>query len=294
MTQQPSGIFLVNKPKEMTTNQLIQTIKTKLKVNKIGHAGTLDPLATGVVVVLVNQGTKLSDLFLNQTKTYQVGAKLYEHTTTYDSEGEVVKTDLNHTVKNIDQLQQVVEKYNGLVYEQTPPIYSAIKVQGKELYKYARNHEVDVLISPRTVEIYQSRIDEFIQEPDNIFYLTTIVSKGTYIRSLVVDIATDLNTYAHVVMLNRLQSGVFHLDETKTLDELTWADLIPNYEAVKLSGWTIHELNETEFYQVENGRKITLPLTLDRVFLSYQHHLVALYAREESGQYKSIKGGFNH
>lgn len=292
MTQQPSGIFLVNKPKGMTTNKLIQTIKNKLKVNKLGHAGTLDPLATGVVVVLINQGTKLSDLFLNQTKTYFVGAKLYEHTTTYDSDGEVVKTDKNHQV-DFPKLQQAVEKYHGLVYEQTPPIYSAIKVQGKELYKYARNQEVDVAIAPRTVEIYQSRVDGF-RTPDNTFYFTTTVSKGTYIRSLVVDIAADLKTYAHVVELDRLQSGVFKKEQTKTLDELTWADLIPSYEAVKLSGWHIHELNETEFYQVENGRKINLPLTLERVFLSYQDDLVALYAREKNGQYKSVKGGFNH
>ena len=219
MTQQPSGIFLVNKPKGMTTNKLIQTIKNKLKVNKLGHAGTLDPLATGVVVVLINQGTKLSDLFLNQTKTYFVGAKLYEHTTTYDSDGEVVKTDKNHQV-DFPKLQQAVEKYHGLVYEQTPPIYSAIKVQGKELYKYARNQEVDVAIAPRTVEIYQSRVDGF-RTPDNTFYFTTTVSKGTYIRSLVVDIAADLKTYAHVVELDRLQSGVFKKEQTKTLDELT-------------------------------------------------------------------------
>ena len=219
MTQQPSGIFLVHKPKGMTTNKLIQTIKNKLKVNKIGHAGTLDPLATGLVVVLINQGTKLSDLFLNQTKTYFVGAKLYEHTDTYDSEGKVIKTDSNHTV-NRERLQQVIQKYNGLVYQQTPPIYSAIKVQGKELYKYARNQEVDVLIAPRTVEIYQSQIDDFF-EPNQIFCMTTKVSKGTYIRSLVVDLAADLNTYAHVVELDRLQSGVFQKEQTKTLDELT-------------------------------------------------------------------------
>ncbi|ATG97452.1 tRNA pseudouridine(55) synthase TruB [Mesoplasma lactucae] len=285
-----SGIFIVDKPQGITTNKLIQQVKRKLNLKKVGHAGTLDPLATGVVIVLVNSGTKLSDYFLNQEKIYQVKGQLYTATDSFDSDGNITETDETSHV-TLKQLEQVIDKYNDYEYEQIPPIFSAIKVQGKKLYEYARCGVSDVAIQPRKVHIKKVELLSFDEEM-GIFELRVEASKGTYIRSLVVDIAHDLNTLAHVTELRRLKSGVFDINQAKTLDDLELKDLISNYDAVKQNEYQIYELNKEEFDDVIKGKKIKLDLEKERVFLSYNNEIIALYGKEND-YYRSLKGGFS-
>ncbi|XP_022710774.1 uncharacterized protein LOC111273348, partial [Varroa jacobsoni] len=170
-------------------------------LQKVGHAGTLDPLASGVVLCLVNQGTKLSDYLLNDDKQYQVTMTLFQATTTYDAEGEVVESQTPFHL-NQETINEVFTKYNGLTYQQTPPLYSAIKLRGKKLYEYARQNQ-PVTITPRPVTIKKLTLLGFT---DQTITFEVCCSKGTYIRSLVVDLARELNTIAYVSTLRRTSS----------------------------------------------------------------------------------------
>ncbi|KAF5295711.1 hypothetical protein FQA39_LY12884 [Lamprigera yunnana] len=156
-------------------------VKKKLNIKKVGHAGTLDPLASGVVVVLINNGTKLSDFLLSEDKHYEFTIKLFTSTSTYDAEGEITKQVEPFQI-TFDQLREVVAKYQQYTYDQTPPIYSAIKVKGKKLYQYALdNQKID--IKPRTITINSLELLNY-EVRNNELTFKANCSKGTYIRSL--------------------------------------------------------------------------------------------------------------
>src|SRR5688500_10794920 len=131
------GIILIDKPQGKTSHQLVQIIKKKLGAQKVGHAGTLDPLATGLLVILVNKATKLSNLLLNKDKTYETVAQLFIETDTGDITGQITKEEKNKNIE-LTQIHQVLVSFNKANYWQKPPLYSAIKLKGKKLYQYAR------------------------------------------------------------------------------------------------------------------------------------------------------------
>jgi len=282
-----SGILLIDKPKGVTSNRVIQDLKRQLGVKKIGHAGTLDPLATGVLVVLVNQATKLSDYFLNDDKGYRVALKLYSSTTTADREGDVVETHVDKTV-SFDQVEQVVAKYQNYTYDQYPPIFSAIKVAGKKLYQYARDGET-VVIKPRAVTIKSLKLLNY-DETQGLISLETLVSKGTYIRSLVNDLAKDLGTIGHVHELERIQSGPFLVQNCHNLDTASLEDLIPSAKALQLMGYELYELSPEQVPAAQNGRVLTLATAQNQVFVTNENRLIALYSRiKESSEFKCTK-----
>lgn len=285
-----NGIIIIDKPSGITTNQAIQILKRQLNISKIGHAGTLDPLASGVVIGLVNTGTKLSDYLLTQQKEYVVTGKLYVSTDSYDSDGNILEVDENHNV-TLEQLKEVINKYNGLNYNQTPPIYSAIKVNGKKLYEYAREDK-DVEIKKRNVTIEKLELLDW-NEQTNEFTLKALVSKGTYIRSLIVDIAKDLGTIGHVTILRRTKSGPFSIENSHKIEEISMNNLITNYEVVKLNDYKLYNMNVDQFNDVMLGKKTNLPnLTDDVVYLVYNEELIAIYHREKDDLFRSLKGGF--
>jgi len=282
-----SGILLIDKPKGVTSNRVIQDLKRKLAVTKIGHAGTLDPLATGVLVVLVNQATKLSDYFLNDDKGYRVEIKLYSSTTTADREGEVVETHTDKTV-TLTQIQQVVAKYQNYTYDQYPPIFSAIKVAGKKLYQYARDGET-VELKPRTVTIKNVKLLDY-DEMQGIITLETLVSKGTYIRSLVNDFAADLKTVGHVHELERLQSGPFLLKDCQSWETVSLDQLVGSATALQMMGYELYELEESQMMAAKNGRVLTLNTAQNQVFVTVQGQLRALYSRiGKTNEFKCLK-----
>lgn len=209
------GIIIINKEKDYTSHDVVAKLKKKLNISKVGHTGTLDPNATGVLPILIGKGTKFSKYLINHDKTYEVELELGKKTDTADAEGKIIDE------KNIDEeyinknLLQVLASFVGK-QEQIPPMYSAIKKNGKKLYEYARAGE-KVEIEPRKIEIYKIDLNKYDK---NIINFVVSCSKGTYIRSLCEDIAEKLNTVGYMKNLKRLQVGEFDIKNSVYIDDI--------------------------------------------------------------------------
>lgn len=207
------GIIVIDKPKDYTSHDVVAIVKKKLG-EKVGHTGTLDPNATGVLPLLLGKGTKLSSYLMDHDKTYEVVLKLGKKTDTADGEGAILET------KEVSPLiwEQVPEVFISFIGKQTqtPPIYSAIKVNGKKLYEYARSGK-QVEIPKREIEIYAIKLEKQEIEKKEITF-TVHCSKGTYIRSLCEEIAIKLGTVGYMKELRRKAVGKFTLDEAISLE----------------------------------------------------------------------------
>lgn len=207
------GILIIDKEKDYTSRDVVNIIGRKYKTKKVGHTGTLDPLATGVLVVCINKATKVCELLTSLDKEYIAEFKLGMLTDTLDIEGNILKEEKINITK--DELISVLDKFKGK-YMQTVPIYSAIKVNGKKLYEYARNN-TPVELPKHEVDIKEMELLEFNGDS---FKIRTRVSKGTYIRSLGNDIAEMLKTNATMTNLRRTKQGMFKIDDAIKLDEI--------------------------------------------------------------------------
>ena len=212
-----NGIIIINKPKGCTSHDIVYKIK-KITGEKVGHTGTLDPLAKGVLPILVGEGTKISKYLINHDKIYKVKLKLGEKTSTGDLEGEVIeKENFNITLLDKEKIEKIFKESIG-IQEQTPPIYSAIKVNGKKLYEYARKGQ-KVEIPKREINIYNLELIS-IDKEKLIIEFKVFCSKGTYIRSLCEDIAKKIETIGYMLELERLRVGKFDISSSVTIDEL--------------------------------------------------------------------------
>ena len=211
------GIILINKEKNCTSNNVVNKVKHILN-EKAGHIGTLDPNATGLLPILVGKGTKLSQYLINHDKEYEVELKLGIKTDTADLEGKII--DEKEVEEGLLEKEKVLDVLNGFIgkQKQVPPMYSAIKVNGKKLYEYARKN-VEVEIKARDIEIYEIKL-ESINKNDKIIAFTVKCSKGTYIRSLCEDIAEKLGTIGYMKELNRTNVGIFSINNSITIEEL--------------------------------------------------------------------------
>lgn len=211
------GIIVVNKPKEYTSNDVVCKVKRILK-EKVGHTGTLDPNATGVLPLLIGKGTLLSKYLVNHDKKYEAVIKLGIKTDTADIEGKVVEEkDVDKNKLEKENIEKIFKNLIG-EQEQVPPIYSAIKVNGKKLYEYARNGK-KVEIKPRKFTIYNLVLNN-INLQENELTFTVECSKGTYIRTLCEKIAEELNTVGYMKELNRLRVGDFKIEKSVTIEEI--------------------------------------------------------------------------
>ena len=209
------GIIVINKPKNCTSHDIVRKAK-KILNEKVGHTGTLDPNATGVLPLLVGKGTQISKYLINHDKTYEAVLKLGEKTDTADIEGQVIeKKEVQPSNLEKENVEKVLKSLIGK-QEQIPPIYSAIKVNGKKLYEYARHGE-QVEIEPRTIEIYDLQLID-IQEQEITYKVHC--SKGTYIRTLCEKIAEKLDTVGYMKELKRTQVGEFLIENSITIEEL--------------------------------------------------------------------------
>ncbi len=208
-----SGILVVYKDAGMTSRDVVNEVGKLLHIKRIGHTGTLDPMATGVLVLCVGKATKIVELLTATEKEYIAEITLGIETDTLDSTGMIIKQEEVNITK-----AQVEEVLNSMIgsYEQEVPLYSAIHVDGKKLYEYARNKE-QVILPSRMVTIKSLELIEF---ENNIFKVKTTVSKGTYIRSLVRDIAKKLGTIGTMSKLERTRQGKFHLEDCVTLSDI--------------------------------------------------------------------------
>lgn len=212
-----NGIIIINKPKNLTSNNVVNKVKHILN-SKVGHTGTLDPNATGVLPLLLGDGTKFSKYLINHDKKYRATLKLGIKMSTADVEGEVIEQkDVDDNIFKKEMLEEVLKTFIGK-QTQVPPIYSAIKVNGKKLYDYARKG-IKVDVPAREIEIYGINLVDFNKENKTIAF-DVECSKGTYIRSLCEDIADKLNTVGYMLDLDRLIVGDFKIENSVTIDEL--------------------------------------------------------------------------
>ncbi len=247
------GLLILDKPSGLTSQQALNRVRRALKVKKLGHTGTLDPLATGVLPIALGEATKIIPYLEETTKSYRVTGRLGETTDSYDSDGKILRRSDPSWVDR-SSLESTIQKFLGY-QEQVPPVYSAIKVQGRPLYSYARSGEGEgVELKPRRVHFNELELEGFLS-PD--FVLRVGCSKGTYVRSLVHDIGERLGCGAHVTELRRLASGPFELGRALALDRLledpreVESHLLSIEEL--LQGWTHVELEASEIDRVRSG-----------------------------------------
>lgn len=246
------GILIVDKPKDYTSRDVVNVVSKIFHTKKVGHTGTLDPLATGVLVVCLNKGTKLVELLSSLDKEYIATFEFGTLTDTLDNTGNILK-DENVKIEKED-LEKVLAKMIGK-YNQVVPIYSAIKVNGKKLYEYARNNE-EVELPVHNVDIYDLELLDFYEKKSKSYAkIRCHVSKGTYIRSLGNDIALFLNTNAIMTDLRRIKQGDFSIDNALKLDEINEnTSMIPITNC--LSKYYKVIANETISSDIKNGRSI--------------------------------------
>lgn len=207
------GLLVFDKDKGITSHDLVYKVRRKLGIKKVGHTGTLDPMATGVLVISIGKATKTSEYIISSDKEYEAKIKLGILTDTYDITGEILKKEsVNFTEKEIEEC---LKKFTGKI-AQKPPIYSALKVKGKKLYEYAREGK-SVDIKKRDVEIYSIDLLDF-NGSDEIS-IRTKVSKGTYIRSLANDIGEYLGSYGTLTELRRTRTGDFKIQDAVGVSE---------------------------------------------------------------------------
>jgi len=210
-----NGIILIDKPKEYTSHDVVALIK-KISKEKVGHTGTLDPNATGVLPLLVGKATGISKYLINHNKTYIATLKLGTKTDTADSEGNIIEQkdviEL-YEEKVVNVLNQMIEKQ-----KQVPPIYSAIKVNGKKLYEYARQGK-QVEVKAREIEIFQMKLLEINLEENEIQFEISC-SKGTYIRTVCEKVAENLNTVGYMKELRRIEVGNFNIKDTIKIEDI--------------------------------------------------------------------------
>lgn len=219
------GLLLVDKPTGLTSHNIVAIVRKRLNIKKVGHAGTLDPLATGLLVIMLGKSTKLSNLLTSQFKTYQTEMELFIETDSGDITGQIIKREKTKLFKR-ESIQEVINSFSNYTYWQKPPLYSAIKVEGKKLYEYARQGK-KIEVSPRQVVIKKIELLEYTPEKSTIS-LQVECSKGTYIRSLAKDIAQSLSTIAAVAKLRRISSGNFHISQAIKLEEVSTEKIISN------------------------------------------------------------------
>ena len=212
--QDRDGFLLVDKPSGISSSRLVQKIRHTFGIKKIGHTGTLDPLATGLMVLCVGQATKFSQFLLSKDKSYRVSIRLGITTDTFDAEGVVTSVNsASHVTR--DLVERSLKSFLGTI-DQVPPMYSAIKKNGVPLYKIARKG-LKVEVEPRAVRVDEIEILEF---DGRFLELRICCSKGTYIRTIAADLGDVLGCGAHVAGLRRLSVGAYHEKDMLVLDEL--------------------------------------------------------------------------
>lgn len=268
-----NGLLIVDKEKDMTSRDVVNEISRIFQTKKVGHTGTLDPLATGVLVLTIGKATKLNEIITATEKEYQVEAILGLKTDTLDITGKVLKEKNTHFSK--EEIIDVLNSFLGS-YDQEVPIYSAVKINGRKLYEYARNNE-KVDLPKRLVTIKQIHLDDLNYDNNQTtIKFTCLVSKGTYIRSLVNDIASKLGTVGTMKNLRRTKQGNYSIKNAYRLNDIK----NNNYQIVSikdaLSDYYTVKVDEQLKFKIINGQKIANTYNQDYV-LFIDDDVLALY-----------------
>lgn len=258
------GIVLINKEKNCTSRDVVNQVSKILKTKKIGHTGTLDPIATGVLVLCIGKATKLVEVITSYDKEYEAEVILGIKTDTKDITGKILKEE--KAIISKENIEECLKKMIG-TYNQTVPIYSAVKINGKKLYEYARNNE-EIELPKRKVTIKELKLisDITYEKEKTKFKIKCHVSKGTYIRSLIEDIATNLNTIGTMENLKRTKQGNF---------QITSANTIQDIENNKFKIYSIEEILE-KFYKIEMTDDLYFKIKNGSIIKNnYNHDIVA-------------------
>lgn len=276
-----NGLLLINKDKNMTSRDVINKLNHIFSMKKIGHTGTLDPLATGVMVCLFGKYTKLVDLITGYDKEYIAEIKLGVKTDTLDITGNVIETK-KVKITNEDILQVFNEFPKE--YMQEVPIYSAVKINGKKLYEYARNNQL-IELPKRKVNIYNLELISFNKD---IITFKVKVSKGTYIRSLINDLCEKLNTIGTMNNLIRTKQGNFDIKDSYKLEEI----LNGNYKFQNIKeflDYPVIEIPDKYIKKVENGNKVENIFNIeDKVIFTKNNKDLAIYENKNNTLYPLI------
>ena len=220
LTSSLNGILVVNKPSGITSHDVVDAIRRKFRMKRVGHAGTLDPLATGVLIILLGKATKLFTKFSNFDKAYLATMQLGLKTSTADIKGKVVEEKPYGAIRK-EQIEEVMKKFRGEI-EQIPPMVSAVKVNGERLYKLARKG-IEVKREPRAITVFSLELLEFDSPSVKIFLEC---SKGTYVRKIAEDIGEELRCGACITKIHRTKVGPFVIEEASSLEEVNEKNVI--------------------------------------------------------------------
>lgn len=281
------GFLNVYKPKGITSHDVVSALRRITKVKQIGHTGTLDPFAEGVLPICIGKATRLIE-YLDDDKAYTGTIQLGSSTTTYDLEGEEV--NFSDKKVTLNEIEAALDKFRGEI-DQLPPIYSAIKVNGKKLYEYAREGK-EVKIEPRRVNISKLEIIEY-DETNRRLTLHIECSKGTYIRSIAHDLGTELTTFGHLVKLVRVKAGMFEVNNAVSLEHIQTKEDVEKLliAPLKKLNYMTYELNKNELVKVSNGTAIMPSKELPEnslILLTSQERLIAA-AKMTKGLLKCLK-----
>lgn len=247
-----NGVILINKPIDFTSRDVVNVVSKALNTRKVGHTGTLDPIATGVLILCIGNATKIVDLITSYNKEYIATVILGIETDTLDITGNIINESVSNNISKCN-IEEVLSTFIGKIKQQVPK-YSAVKVNGRKLYEYARNG-IEIELPVREIEVFDIKlIDDIIYEENSVkFKIKCSVSKGTYIRSLIRDIGIKLGTYATMESLIRTKQGEFNIEECYTLDDVKSNNykLIPIKEILHSLPTVIVD-KDTEF-KVKNG-----------------------------------------
>ncbi len=270
-----SGVLYIHKEKDMTSYDVVERIKKIYGIKRVGHTGTLDPIAEGVLIVCIGEATKIVELLTAEDKEYVAGVKLGILTDTLDSTGKVIG---EKELPNYLELEKMISSFQK-TYLQEVPIYSAIKVNGKKLYEYARENK-SIELPKKEVTIKEI---ELLEENKNTFLFKTLVTKGCYIRSLIRDIGEELNTYATMTSLIRTKQGKVSLEETNTLEEIEKGEAII-HTIEEVLDYPIITVDEEEEEKIKNGLVLVNEWNISNkvLFKNKKNRLLGIYQKEEN------------
>lgn len=283
-----NGILIINKPKDYTSRDVVNIVSKELGTKKVGHTGTLDPIATGVLVLPIGKALKVSELLTAEKKEYIAKLILGYETDTLDITGTEIKRNKPNCTK--EEIEEVLKKFIGKQNQQVP-LYSAVKVDGKKLYEYARQ---GIQITPPTKEIQVYSLilldtPQYINE--NIeFTIKCEVSKGTYIRSLIRDIGYELKTYGTMKELNRTRQGIFSLEKSYTIEDIknnnykliTITEALPNIKVTKVNNKLLNKIKNGMI--LDSFFKEEISLIVDE-----NNKEIAIYKQTDNGKVKPFK-----
>ena len=263
---------MINKEKEYTSRDVVNVVSKTLNTKKVGHTGTLDPLATGVLVIAVGNALKVVDLLTSDTKEYMATVKLGIETDTLDVTGNILKANDQYSITE-NKIKEVLLSFLGKSIQEVP-LYSAIRVNGKRLYEYARE-KIEVELPKREIEIFDI---EFISLEKNEFIFRVLVSKGTYIRSLIRDIGKKLEIPCSMKELQRTKQGIFKIEDSVSLNDIEDGNykLVPIVEVLK--DFEIIKVDTFLANKIQNGRILDNRYNNEKVvFIDKENNVLAIY-----------------